>query len=235
MSTGTVLAIVAAVLVAAAIAGALVLARETGGVRLKRRFGPEYERTLTRHDGDERATRQELSERVRKYGAIELRPLDPKSREQHATRWQAIQARFVDEPGAALAEADRLIGGLAAERGFPAPGSDEHFDALSVHHPHPVQGYRQAHALADVPAAGGRRATEDLRQALIAARGLFDELVAGGAESGSGAAPESEPVAEPVAPAEPPDESPAADDRPRRSPLGHRFATLTAVGGRKPR
>ncbi|MEE4543731.1 hypothetical protein V2S66_17360 [Streptomyces sp. V4-01] len=192
MSTGAVLAL-AAVLVIAAVIAAFTLIHDSGGGRLRRRFGPEYERTLARHDGDDRATREELTERVRKYGALERRPLDPGSRERYELRWQAVQGRFVDEPAAAVGEADRLIGGLAAERGFPAAGSDEHFDALSVHHPHPVQGYRQAHALADHAGAGGRRATEDLRRALVAARGLFDELL-GSAAGTAGIAATSEPA-----------------------------------------
>jgi hypothetical protein len=262
MSTGAVLAI-AFVVVIAAIIAAFTLMRDGGGVRLKRRFGPEYERTLARHDGDDRATRQELTERVRKYGAIDLRALDRESRERYGLRWQAAQGRFVDEPAAAVAEADRLIGGLAAERGFPAAGSDEHFDALSVHHPHAVQGYRQAHALADHAGAGGRRATEDLRKALVAARGLFEELLGSVPEpsditepaditapseiSGPSGAPariRPVPSREPGADAES-DADAAADDadsdgsaqdgedQPRRTPLAARFAPLTAA--RKPR
>lgn len=251
MSTGAVLAIVAAVLVLAAVTAALVLAREGGGARLKRRFGPEYDRTLARYDGDDRATRQELTERVRKYRALDRRPLDRESRERYGSRWQAAQARFVDEPAAAVAGADRLIGSLAAECGFPDPGSDAHFDALSVHHPHAVQGYRQAHALADHAGAGGRRATEDLRQALVAARGLFDELLDAAPEAPAATDGHPEPEREPDAPAYDPepereaaddaadaeastddpaeDPAPAAGDAPpRRTPLAARLATLTA-------
>jgi hypothetical protein len=255
MSTGAVLAIVAAVLVLAAVAAASATAREGGGARLKRRFGPEYDRTLARYDGDDRATRQELTERVRKYRALDRRPLDRESRERYGARWQAAQARFVDEPAAAVAEADRLIGGLAAGCGFPAAGSDEHFDALSVHHPHAVQGYRQAHALADHAGAGGRRATEDLRRALVAARGLFDELLDAAPEAPAAVDGTPEPEREPEVPEYDPDldreaaydtadahaatehatddaaddPAPAAGDAPpRRTPLAARLATLTA-------
>lgn len=180
MSTGAIIAVIVAVVVVIAIVAAVTMMRGgTGGAGLKRRFGPEYERTLARHDGDDKATRQELSERVKRYGDLAAEPATAEQRERYGQRWAEIQAKFVDEPGQALADADRLIGEVAAERGFPAADSPEHFDALSVHHPHQVQGYRQAHELAGHAAAGGRRATEDMRQALVSARALFDEMLRG--------------------------------------------------------
>jgi hypothetical protein len=183
MSTGvTIVVVVAALAVIALLAvtalrgGGTALPGVTPGGRLKRRFGPEYTRALEAHDGDERATRDELSERVRRYGDIARTPLAAQERERYTQRWAEIQAHFVDEPGTAVTEADALIGELAADRGFPAADSPEHFDALSVHHPHQVHGYRQAHALAGQDAMA-KRSTEDLRKALLAARGLHDELL----------------------------------------------------------
>jgi hypothetical protein len=177
MSTGAVIAVVV-VLVAIAIVAAPAMTRRggAGSPGLKRRFGPEYERTLARHDGDAKVTRRELAERVKRYGGIEPRPLSAESRRRHTESWAAVQSRFVDEPGSAVSEADRLVAGLAAERGYPGADSPEHFDALSVHHPHQVQGYRHAHALAGHGPAG-HRATEDLRQGLLEFRELFDELL----------------------------------------------------------
>lgn len=187
MSTGAVAAVVVAVLIVIAIVAALTMSRgggPTGG--LKHRFGPEYDRTLAQHGGDVKATRKELSERVKRYAGIERNALSPADRERYAQRWSAVQGHFVEDPGQAVAEADRLIAELARDRGFPAAGSPEHFDALSVHHAHQVQGYRQAHALAEHAGAGGRRATEDLRLALVAARELFNELLAGEPKSAIG-------------------------------------------------
>jgi hypothetical protein len=244
MSTGVVVALVVAVLVVAAILAAVMLMRDIGGARLKRRFGPEYERTLAGHDGDGRATRQELAERMRRYGGIEPRPLGAQAAERYAARWSALQARFVDEPGAAVADADRLIGRLAAERGLPGAESPGHFEALSVHHPHQVHGYRQAHALAEHAGAGGRRATEDLRRALVASRGLFDALMHGAdappqiaqADPDGAAEPGHEP-AETRTPtrnqsrSQDPDAAESATER-ERVRLAHRFAALT--GGTRP-
>ncbi|MYS23270.1 hypothetical protein GA0115240_150510 [Streptomyces sp. DvalAA-14] len=177
--SGAVIAVIVAVVVVIAIVAAVAMMRGNGtsGAGLKRRFGPEYERTLAQHDGDEKATREELAERVKRYGDIERQPVSAQQREQYGARWAEIQAHFVDDPGRALNEADRLIAEVAAERGYPAANSPEHFDALSVHHPHEVQGYRQAHALADHAGAGGRKVTEDMRQAMVSARALFDDML----------------------------------------------------------
>jgi hypothetical protein len=259
MSTGAVIAVVVAVVVILALVAAWTMLRGgggAGGTGLKRRFGPEYERTLDRHDGDTKATRQELSERVKRYGGIEPRRVDPQERERYVVRWAEVQARFVDEPGRAVTEADRLIAGVAADRGFPDANSPEHFDALSVHYPHEVQGYRQAHALAEHAGAGGRRATEDLRQALVAARELFDEL----AQSAGEAARKSErtpaPTAAPVpaatadadsdsdertadvrvpdrkTPTAASDQETGEDGTEHRRPLSDRFAALTGSSRR---
>ncbi|SHL07161.1 hypothetical protein [Actinacidiphila paucisporea] len=175
MSTGVIIAVVAVVVIVAAIIAAVAMQGGSGGVGLKRRFGPEYERTLALHDGDTRATRRELTERVKRYGGIEQRALPAQEQERYAAQWAAVQSKFVDDPAAAISQADELIGRLAAELGYPPADSPEHVDALSVHHPHHVHGYREAHAAA----AGGRHGTEDLRKALVAARNLFEGLLHG--------------------------------------------------------
>jgi hypothetical protein len=249
MSTGATVAIVVVALIVVALIAALVMrGGGTGGVgsgaRLKHRFGPEYDRVLQGHDGDVKATRAELAERVRRHGDLELRPVSAQEREQYGAQWTALQARFVDEPAAAVGQADALIGRIASERGFPGAESPEHFDALSVHHPHAVNGYRQAHTLAGSTGTAGtagsagpqkRQSTEELRKALLGARGLFDELMRDGARNTqradeSAARPEPEAVAAGDAAGDA-----AADEKAtgRRGPLGERFGALT--GGRRDR
>jgi hypothetical protein len=157
MSTAAVIAVVVVVVVVAAVIAAVTFKNGgagtgpagfgPGGMRLKHRFGPEYERALAHHDGDEKATRRELAERVKRYGRLEVRPVPAEDRQRLQAGWDAVQARFVDRPADAVADADRLIGQLAAQRGFPAPHTPEHTDALSVHYPHQLQGYRRAHDL----------------------------------------------------------------------------------------
>ncbi|MEV0205196.1 hypothetical protein AB0H97_08335 [Streptomyces sp. NPDC050788] len=184
MSTGLIIALI--VIVAAVVVVAAVMALRNRGPRggrdLKRRFGPEYDRTLARHDGDTKATERELAERVERHGALRMRPLEADRREQFTARWTAAQERFVDAPHEAVAEADRLLSELAAERGFPDGGQyEEQLAALSVHHAHHVHGYRHVHRVARASASGqdGARAdTEEMREAMVEARALFEDLTA---------------------------------------------------------
>ncbi|MFF3753749.1 hypothetical protein ACFYYH_25320 [Streptomyces sp. NPDC002018] len=156
--------------------------RASGRSGLKRRFGPEYDRVLARHDGDSKAAERELTERVGRHGELRPEPLPAEQREQYVAMWAGLQERFVDTPREAVVEADRLLARLAAERGYPGGPehegrSDEHFEALSVHHPYQVDGYRRMHRVAS--ADGGGTSTEELREALVGARELFDRLILG--------------------------------------------------------
>ncbi|GHD83642.1 hypothetical protein [Streptomyces naganishii] len=183
MSTGWIIALI--VIVAAVVVVAAVLtsrARGHGGGRsLKRRFGPEYDRTVARHDGDTKAAERELSARVERHGDLRERELEAGERERFEARWTAVQERFVDSPREAVAEADRLLAELAGARGFPHDGQyEEQLDALSVHHGHHVHGYRRVHRAAHAPADGAPESgasTEELRAALVEARALFEELL----------------------------------------------------------
>ncbi|MEV5361305.1 hypothetical protein AB0L12_00800 [Streptomyces cellulosae] len=183
MSTGLIIALIVIVAVVVAVAAVLTL-RARGprhGASLKRRFGPEYERAVARYDGDTKAAERELSERVERHGSLQVRPLEPAERERYEARWTAAQERFVDAPREAVAEADRLIAELAGTRGFPAGGQyEEQVAALSVHHAHHVEGYRRVHRVAQAHPDGahdGAAGTEDMREAMVEARALFEELV----------------------------------------------------------
>ncbi|WP_432096353.1 hypothetical protein [Streptomyces sp. bgisy100] len=188
MSTGAIIILA----VAAAVIVALLLAKpvlQSGGSGLRRRFGPEYDRAVARHDGDTKAAHKELSERLRRHGDLRVQPLAEAAREQYVARWAGIQEQFVDSPAAAVTEADRLLGRLVRDRGFPADAYDEQVDALSVHHAEQVGGYRRIHAAARGVTDGraetaGRTGTEsrtteteELREALVGARALFEQLV----------------------------------------------------------
>ncbi|MGI5454416.1 hypothetical protein ACQEWB_14815 [Streptomyces sp. CA-249302] len=182
MSTGMIIALIVIVAVVALVAAALTLrSRGPGGGRdLRRRFGPEYDRTLTRHDGDAKAAERELAERVERHGALREQPLDAGRRQEFEQRWTAAQERFVDAPRDAVVEADQLLAEVAAARGFPADGQyEEQLAALSVHHADHVHGYRHVHRVARVGVGGkdGDRAdTEEMREAMVEARALFEDL-----------------------------------------------------------
>ncbi|MFI7347837.1 hypothetical protein ACIBSR_16410 [Streptomyces sp. NPDC049936] len=183
MSTGVIIAlivIVAAVLVVAAVVAQRARGPQHGG-SLKRRFGPEYDRAVARHDGDTKAAERELGERVERHGALRTRPLESAERESFEARWTAAQERFVDSPREAVGEADRLLAELAGVRGFPGGDQyEEQLAALSVHHAHQVDGYRRVHRVTHTRADGAQESgadTEELRESMVAARALFEELV----------------------------------------------------------
>ncbi|KOG33248.1 hypothetical protein [Streptomyces resistomycificus] len=185
MSTGVIIALIVILAAVVLIAAVLTLRarRGPGGQNLKRRFGPEYDRAVARHDGDTKAAEHELTERVERHGSLRERSLEPAQREQYEARWTAAQERFVDSPREAVAEADRLLAELAAARGFPDGGRyEEQVDALSVHHAHHVHGYRRVHSVARTGESGmdngdGRTGTEEMREAMVEARALFEDLV----------------------------------------------------------
>ncbi|MFF8030668.1 MULTISPECIES: hypothetical protein [unclassified Streptomyces] len=182
MSTGLIIALIVIIAVVVAAAVLMLRARDPRhGGGLKRRFGPEYDRAVARHDGDTKAAERELAERVERHGDLRERPLEPAERERYEARWTAAQERFVDAPRDAVAEADRLIAELAGARGFPADGHyEDQLAALSVHHAHHVEGYRRVHRVAHAGVNGahdGGAGTEEMREAMVEARALFEELV----------------------------------------------------------
>ncbi|MFD5871828.1 hypothetical protein [Streptomyces sp. NPDC060322] len=170
----TTVVIIVAVVLVAALAFFLLRGRSTGGRGLQRRFGPEYDRTVARHDGDTKAAEQELSERVKQHGSLSERPLSAEAREGYSRRWAEVQEQFIDSPRDAVVAADALLAQLARDRGFPDGDSfEEQTAALSVHHAHQVDGYRRVHT-----AVRGQGGTEEMRKALIESRALFDVLLA---------------------------------------------------------
>ncbi|MEU7401129.1 MULTISPECIES: hypothetical protein [unclassified Streptomyces] len=183
MSTGVIIAlivIVAAVLVVAAVLALRARGPQHGG-SLKRRFGPEYDRAVARHDGDSKAAERELAERVRRHGSLHPRPLEPAERERFEAGWTAARERFVDSPREAVGEADRLLAELAGARGFPDGGQyEEQLAALSVHHAHHVEGYRRVHRVTHArvdDAHDGGAGTEEMRESMVEARALFEALL----------------------------------------------------------
>ncbi|MFE1732031.1 hypothetical protein ACFW6X_17985 [Streptomyces bacillaris] len=174
--TTAIIVIAVALVAAAAVYFFLVRGGAAGGRGLRGRFGPEYDRVVARHNGDTKAAEHELGERVRRHGDLEKRPLTEAARAEYTARWARTQEQFVESPQQAVAEADALLADLARNRGFPAGESfEERADALSVHHARHVEGYRRVHSACD-----GGTGTEEMREAFVEARGLFDALLADG-------------------------------------------------------
>jgi len=142
--------------------------------RLRRDFGPEYDRAV--QTSGARAAEAELLRRRKRMGKLSLRPLSEQEREGFAAEWDHTQTLFVDEPSAAVTRADKLLGQAMESRGYPLNDFDQQSADLSVDHPVVVQNYRAAHAIA-LRHDRGEASTEELRQAMLHFRTLFDELV----------------------------------------------------------
>lgn len=143
--------------------------------RLRNRFGPEYDLAASKY-GDYTLAEQDLEERERRSRQITLRPLSAQNRERFAEAWRSVQAHFVDDPGNAVIEADRLLDKLMSQRGYPIGDFEQQVCDLSVEHPRVVGNYRAAHLIAERQLRA-EASTDDLREALIQYRVLYEELL----------------------------------------------------------
>lgn len=165
------LAVALAILVVAAIA--LLRTRRTE--HLRERFGPEYDHAVAAH-GSPRKAEARLEEREKRVEKLNIRPVPAELRDRIVSSWRNVQARFVDEPGAAVVEADGLVRLVMRSRGYPMATYEQREADISVDHPHVVANYRAAHEIA-LKRERGEASTEDLRRAFIHYRDLFDELL----------------------------------------------------------
>jgi hypothetical protein len=167
-----VILVVVILVVLAVVAVAVVVGRRR---RLRNRFGPEYDRAVAEQDSRSAAER-ELRERERRHAELEVRALPAEARQRYAAGWADVQARFVDDPAAAVGEADELVTRLAAERGYPTENYEDQLATLSVEHARTLGHYRDAHAIS-VKQSRGEATTEELRMALVHYRALFADLL----------------------------------------------------------
>jgi hypothetical protein len=188
MSTGVIVGIIVAVIVVAAI---VVASAELRRARMRRQFGPEYDR-LVKEMG-EREARAELSARWRRADKLGIHPLAPEQQARYAGDWAAVQERFVDSPAEALTEARALVWDVMKDRGYPASDTEASVEALSVYHARALDGYRQATETGDRAESAS---TEELREALIRYRALVAGLLGAPVDSFSSRGRE---VAEPGA------------------------------------
>jgi hypothetical protein len=170
--------IVIAVLVVLVILAAIVvpaLNRRRRSERLQDHFGTEYDHTA-QSMGDEKKAQTELVERQKHVDALDIRPLTVSERERYTADWTAVQSKFVDEPGQAIVDADHLIIEVMQVRAYPVSDFEQRAADISVNYPDLVSNYRAARAIA-IKNEHHQADTEELRQALIYYRSLFDELL----------------------------------------------------------
>jgi FtsZ-interacting cell division protein ZipA len=153
----------------------LLVSRRRRSEHLKDQFGPEYDRTLKMH-GDPHKAEAVLLDREKRVEKFSLRPLPSTDRERYAEQWAAVQRQFVDDPSTAVTRADKLVTTVMAARGYPTADFDQRAADISVHYPRLVENYRSAREVT-LRHARGESSTEDLRQAMVYFRSLFDELL----------------------------------------------------------
>lgn len=142
---------------------------------LRRRFGPEYERTV-RETGSTTKAESTLAQRERRVEKLHIRALTPDESARFSEAWRRVQSRFVDEPKSALNEADRLITEVMAARGYPMSDWNQRVADISVDHPAVLDHYRTGHDIV-LKQEQGQATTEDLRRAMVEYRSLFADLV----------------------------------------------------------
>ena len=174
MDPRTEVAIVVVIAIIALLMIAWLVVRKQRSARLRRHFGPEYG-SAVREVGPARADAM-LLEREKRVEKFSLRALAPDERERFITEWSLVQSRFVDDPQGAVTEADLLVDKVMQARGYPMTDFKQRAADISVDHPHVVANYRAARLIA-LRQREGQATTEDLRQAMIYYRSLFDDLL----------------------------------------------------------
>jgi len=177
MDTTNTTVIILAVIVAFIIGGLLgaLVTRQRRTKRLQEKFGPEYERTLNEL-GDRRQAEQELEARLDHVKTLDIRPLSSEESERFTNEWRASQAEFVDEPLLALQKADRIIREVMKAKGYPVEDFEQRVADISVEYPELVTDYRGLHLIA-VKEDDEEVSTEEMRQAMVHGRALFENLV----------------------------------------------------------
>ena len=165
--------IVIAVIVVAAIG--FISSRKRRSRKLREHFGPEYERVL-KEEGDQRRAEGVLEFREKRREKFKIRPISASDRQSFSVRWREVQARFVDDPRGAVTVADSLVTDVMQARGYPIGEFDQRAADLSVDYPSIVDNYRAGHEIA-MRHSQGKASTEDLRQAMMHYRVLFEELL----------------------------------------------------------
>lgn len=171
--TTTITIVVVILLIVGGLLG-MAFVRAQRSKRLKDRFGPEYERAVD-EIGDRRQAERELEERIAHVDALDIRPLTAEEVNRYALEWQATQREFVDEPLGSLQKADRLIREVMKAKGYPVEDFEQRTADISVNYPELVADYRGMHSIAIKEKDNVD--TEEIRQAMVHGRTLFENLL----------------------------------------------------------
>jgi gas vesicle protein len=217
--TPTLIGILLAVALAAVV---LIIIGQRRTRSLREKFGPEYDQTVKSMKSRGKAE-SDLNRRIERVEELAILPLSSADRTRFEERWQADQARFVDDPRGAVKEADRLVAELMQVRGYPIADFEQRAADVSVHHPNVVSEYRAAHDIAERDAKGQAN-TEQLRKAMVHYRALFRDLLIVDApvhDTARSATTRDRVLAD--SPEPPDDQERIIADRPERSIVGDRI------------
>src|SRR5579859_5504162 len=187
--------IVIAIAVVVVVALVAVGTKNRRTARLRDRFGPEYDRAVDNSDG-QRAAEAELLARQKQRAQFDVKPLPEADRLRFAAEWRDLQELFLDEPVQAVSAADALVTRVMEARGYPMRDFDTQTELVSVDYPETVENYRMAHAVQQ-RSQTQQASTEELREATLRYRSLFDELLRpeGGNAAGTATASQAVPGA----------------------------------------
>lgn len=178
MTGGTLFLIILAIIVFAALGGT-VLSSLMRRRRLRKRFGPEYDKVVAQHES-RREGEAELRLRKRRIKKLSLAELSTEDRERakgslrnglafrsasskHRLRRSPRRSRSSELSCGSVATRSRTIEQTVADR--------------SVEHARVLDRFRSAHAISQ-KAAADQISTEELRTAMLYCRELFDQLLA---------------------------------------------------------
>ena len=176
VSTKEIVVILALAVFLMAVLIGFLMFRKRRTARLRAQFGgAEYDRAM--HKGvNRRHVEAGLEERNQRVEGLHVRPLGAGDRARFVESWRGVQARFVDGPAGAVTAADQLLGDVMSTRGYPVSDFEQRAADISVDHPLVLENYRTAHEIA-LRQTRGQATTEDLRQAMVHFRSLFEELI----------------------------------------------------------
>jgi len=173
MSSTTIILLIIVVVALAIAAWALIQRQKT--LRLRGKYGPEYDR-LAAQQRSARSAENILEAREHRVAKFRIRSLGEEERARFAAEWRLVQERFVDDPRDAVSQADRLINQALQARGYPMGEFEQQAADLSVQYPHVVENYRKAHQIA-LDDRRGAVGTEELRKAMQYYRTLFEDVL----------------------------------------------------------
>ncbi len=175
MDNTTIITVVAILVIFGIVLGIGAFIRRRNSKKFKTQYGEEYNLAVKKM-GSEKKAQTELRGREKHIEKMDIRPLTDTERVQYQKEWDTVQANFVNEPGTAIGSADHLIMEVMQLRNYPVSDFNQRAADVSIRYPELVKDYRAAREVA-IKNTDQKATTEEMRQAMISYRSLFDQLV----------------------------------------------------------